>query len=82
MAGRRVRVDGSRGRGQRSGEGGRHANKGQEEVLSQVLKKQEQVCICGEHGPGLGGVGTRPRKVSQSLPIFPWYVNSWGEGAP
>lgn len=69
-AGKLVRVDGSRGRGQRSGEGGRHANKGQEEALSQVLKKQEQVCICGEHGPGLGGT-SRLRKLSDSLPIFP-----------
>lgn len=41
MPGRFVRLDGSRRCEQRSGEGG--DSRGQEEVLLQALKKQEQV---------------------------------------
>lgn len=43
MAGGLGGGDGSRGRDQRSGEGGRHGSQGQEEVLLQVPKKQEHL---------------------------------------
>ena len=48
-------------------------------VLLQVLKKQERVYICGEHGPGLGVAGTRLSRLLEILPVFPRQV-SWGEG--
>lgn len=71
-----MRLGRSRECEQKSGEGGRHGSRGQEEVLLQVPKKQEQVYICGEHGPGLGGASTKPRRWSGSLPIFPQQVSS------
>lgn len=52
-------------------EEGRHGSRGQEEILLQVLKKQEQVYIDGEHGPGLGAASIRLSRLSESLPAFP-----------
>lgn len=34
--------------------------------------------ICRDHSPGLGGAGTRPSRLSESLPTFPQQVSSGG----